>query len=72
MSQSEPAVPPVPSPATRRSWYLPGDVADELAAAVDELHYSMRVPKHAALAAIVRVGMAHEDEVRAGLRGRAD
>lgn len=61
---------PVPAPAssrettaTRRSWYLPKDIADELARVVDDLHYATRRPKHEVLGAIVAVALAHPDEI---------
>ena len=50
--------------ATRRSWYVSAAAADELAGAVNDLHYELRSPKHIALAAIIRTGLAHMDEVR--------
>lgn len=61
---------PVPAPttsrettATRRSWYLPKNAADELARVVDDLHYATRRPKHEVLGAIVAVALEHRDEI---------
>jgi hypothetical protein len=57
-----------PDSATRRSWYVSAAAADELAATVDELHYELRAPKHAVLAAVIRTGLAHLDEARDRVR----
>jgi hypothetical protein len=51
----------------RRSWYLPADVSDRLAAVVDELHYATRRPKHAVLAELVGVAVDHRAEIEARL-----
>jgi len=48
----------------RRSWYMPKASADALAAAVEELHYRTRRPKHAVMAALVAVALEHLDEVQ--------
>lgn len=48
----------------RRSWYMPKESADALAAAVDDLHYATRQPKHAVLAALVSVALEHLEDVR--------
>lgn len=53
----------------RRSWYMPKDVADQLAAAVDDLHFATRQPKHVVLAAIVAAAVDHLDDARARLGG---
>lgn len=66
MTESEPAA---KRTTTHRSWYLSTDAADDLQQAVDELHYGQRVPKHAALTAIIQTGLAHLDEVRDRLDG---
>jgi len=47
----------------RRSWYMPKDSADALAAAVEELHYATRRPKHVVMAALVAVALEHLGEV---------
>ena len=44
-----------------------GDVADRLAAAVDDLHYSARRPRHEVLAALVDVVLDHRSEIEARL-----
>lgn len=48
----------------RRSWYMPRETADALAAAVEDLHYATRQPKHAILAALVAAALEHTNEVR--------
>ena len=49
-----------------RSWYLPEDIANALAAAADELYYDLRgkVPKHAVLAALIAAGIDQTATVR--------
>lgn len=53
----------------RRSWYMPAESAAALAAAVDDLHYATRQPKHAVLAALLAVALEHQDEARERLQG---
>ncbi|MFJ2477756.1 hypothetical protein ACIOWI_33085 [Streptomyces sp. NPDC087659] len=48
----------------RRSWYMPKESAEALAAALEDLHWSTRQPKHVLLAAVVDTALAHVDEVR--------
>ncbi|MGW1917727.1 hypothetical protein ACWCQS_45560 [Streptomyces sp. NPDC002076] len=48
----------------RRSWYMPKESADALAAALEDLHWSTRQPKHVIMAALVSVALGHLDEVR--------
>jgi hypothetical protein len=48
----------------RRSWYMPRESADALAAAVEEMHFATRRPKHVIVAALVAVALDHLDEVR--------
>jgi hypothetical protein len=55
------------APMSRRSWYLPSGIADNLARAVDDIHYATRRPKHEVLAAAVDVALAHRDEILARL-----
>lgn len=43
----------------RRSWYMPKESADALAAALEELHFTTRQPKHVVLAALVDVALEH-------------
>jgi hypothetical protein len=50
-----------------RSWYLAADVADRLAAAVDDIHWLTRQPKHAVLGAALAVALEHQDEIVARL-----
>ncbi len=60
--------PPGPQPSMRhRSFYMRSDVADRLAAAVDDLHYSARRPRHEVLAALVDVVLDHRAEIEARL-----
>lgn len=69
MTESEPVAASKKKTTTHRSWYLAVDAADDLQAEVDNLHFELRVPKHAALTAIIRTGLAHSDEVRERLDG---
>jgi hypothetical protein len=46
-----------------RSWYLAADVADRLAAAVDDIHWRTRRPKHEVLAAALGVALEHQGEI---------
>ncbi|MFF5030365.1 hypothetical protein ACFY2J_40060 [Streptomyces collinus] len=48
----------------RRSWYMPKESADALAAALEEVHWATRQPKHVIMAALVSVALDHLDEVR--------
>jgi len=51
----------------RRSVYLAAEVADRLDAAVDDLHFATRRPKHEVLAAAVAVALEHRAEIEARL-----
>jgi hypothetical protein len=76
-NRSAPLDPPLPPPRTaaetpeqpskavmdRRSWYMPRESADALAAAVEELHHVTRKPKHAVMAALVAVALDHLPDV---------
>jgi hypothetical protein len=53
----------------RRSWYMPRESADALAAAVEELHYATRRPKHVILAAMVSVALDHIEDVEQRVKG---
>lgn len=55
------------TPMAHRSWYIPADVADRLAAVVDELHFSTRKAKNEVLGAALAVALEHEAEIRARL-----
>jgi hypothetical protein len=68
MTTPDDATPAAADTATRRSWYMSAAAADDLAGAVDDLHFELRAPKHALLSAIVRTGLAHLDEVRDRVR----
>ncbi|MFD8591882.1 hypothetical protein ACFV1B_20480 [Streptomyces sp. NPDC059637] len=48
----------------RRSWYMPREVADALASAVEELHFTTRRPKHVIMTALVTVALEHLGDVR--------
>jgi len=48
----------------RRSWYMPRESADALAAAVEELHFTTRQPKHAVLAALVAVALDNLEDAQ--------
>lgn len=54
----------------RRSWYIDAETADALAAAVDDLHYATRRPKHEVLAAAVQVALEHRSDIEARLTGK--
>lgn len=56
---------------TSRSWYISTDLADRLAAAVDDIHFRTRRPKHEVLGAAVSVALEHEADIVA-LLGPAD
>ena len=47
----------------RRSWYLPADVAERLAAVVDDIHFETRRPKHEVLGAAMSVAMDHQADI---------
>lgn len=53
----------------RRSWYMPKESADALAAALEELHYATRQPKHAIMAALVAVALEHLEDVEQRVKG---
>jgi hypothetical protein len=61
--------PEVPAPPLmrHRSFYMRSDVADRLAAVVDDLHFSTRRPRHEVLAALVDVTLGHRSEIEARL-----
>lgn len=63
-SMSKPA-----APMQHRSWYLPADVAERLAAAVADIHFTTRRPKHEVLAAAVDVALEHRADIMARLTG---
>lgn len=50
-----------------RSWYLRADVAERLAAAVTDLHFTTRQPRHEVLAAVIEVALGHRAEIEAQL-----
>jgi hypothetical protein len=54
--------PPVPQMQTR-SWYISADIADQLAAVVDDIHWRTRRPKHEVLAAALGVAIEHQTEI---------
>ncbi|WP_411132721.1 hypothetical protein [Streptomyces sp. 030-HV] len=66
---------PIPAPLgkemDRRSWYMPKETAQALAAAVDDLHHTTRLPKHLVLAELVAVALDHLPEVAGRLRGES-
>ncbi len=59
-------------PMDRRSWYMPTSAAAALTAAVDDLHYETRRPKHEVLAALIDVALSDLDAVRARLTEDAE
>jgi hypothetical protein len=54
----------------RRSWYMPKESADALAAALEELHFSTRQPKHAIMAALVAVALEQLPAVEKRVKGQ--
>jgi hypothetical protein len=50
-----------------RSWYMRADVADRLAAVIDDLHFTTRRPRYEVLAAVVDVTVTHRAEIEARL-----
>lgn len=58
---------PSPPPMAHRSWYLAADVAERLAAVVDDIHFATRRPKHEVLGAAVAVALEHRDDIEARL-----
>jgi hypothetical protein len=56
---------------TMRSWYMPKASADRLAALVDDVHFSTRLPKHLIMGALVNVIDRHRAEVEAEARAAA-
>ena len=70
-ARNEPPEPARPSAAdgmTMRSWYMPKASADRLAALVDDVHFTTRLPKHLIMGALVNVVDRHRDEVEAEAR----
>jgi hypothetical protein len=63
----ETPAPAGPPPMRRRSFYMRSDVADRLAAVLDDLHFSTRRPRHEVLAALVDVTLGHRPEIEARL-----
>jgi hypothetical protein len=58
---------PAPPQMRHRSWYLAADVAERLAAVVDDIHFRTRRPKHEVLGAALAVALEHQDEIMARL-----
>ncbi len=58
---------PPPASMRHRSFYMRSDVAERLAAAVDDLHFATRRPRHEVLAALVGVSLEHRAEIEARL-----
>lgn len=58
---------PDPPPMRHRSWYLRADVAERLDAAVNEMHFTTRRPKHEVLGAAVAVLLEHQGDILARL-----
>lgn len=44
---------------TRRSWYVTQEASDALAAAVDDIHYATRAPKHAIASALFKLAASN-------------
>jgi hypothetical protein len=54
---------------SRRSWYVPADIADDLARVVDDIHFATRRKKADVLAAALAVAVEHRAEIMAKLAG---
>ena len=57
---------------TVRSWYMPKASANRLAALVDDVHFSTRLPKHLIMGALVNVVDRHRAEVALELLAARD
>jgi predicted transcriptional regulator len=57
-----------PAPMRRRSWYIPQDIADRVAAMVDDIHYATRRPKHEVLAAALAIAVEHQADILARVK----
>ena len=44
---------------TRRSWYVTQEASDALAAAVDDIHFATRAPKHAIASALFKLAASN-------------
>lgn len=53
---------------SRRSWYAEQEAVEALAAAVDEVHFATRVPKHAIVSELFRVAAAAAPKVERKLK----
>ncbi|MFH9426399.1 hypothetical protein [Streptomyces sp. NPDC017529] len=49
---------------TRRSWYTKTAAADAFQKAVDDIHFSTRVPKHEVVAALLEAAVGQADRVQ--------
>jgi hypothetical protein len=56
---------------TRRSWYTSTAAADAFTAAVDDIHFATRVPKHEVVAALMMVAVEKAPTVQKRLTRRA-
>lgn len=64
-----PAETPAPPRMTTRSWYLPRETADQLAAAAERLRHTVpAVSKAEALDSLLRVALDHEEQACQALR----
>jgi hypothetical protein len=52
---------------SRRSWYVPADIADDLARLVDDIHWQTHRKKADVLAAALAVAIEHQAEIVARL-----
>jgi len=52
----------------RRSWYMPKESAEALAAMVDDIHFATRKPKYEILAAVVAEALARRSAIERRLR----
>jgi hypothetical protein len=66
-----PAQPPAAAGMAMRSWYMPKESADQLAALVNDIHFAARLPKHLIMGAAVNVLGRLRDEIEAEARSAA-
>ncbi|MBB6122183.1 hypothetical protein [Nocardiopsis algeriensis] len=67
-AKQQPAKPVEQPMMSRRSWYAEQDAVEALAAAVDEVHFATRVPKHTIVSELFRVAAAAAPKVEKKLK----
>ncbi|MFB8407559.1 hypothetical protein [Streptomyces sp. NPDC055912] len=56
---------------TRRSWYVTIEAADAFTAAVDDIHFATRLPKHQVVSALMEAAAAQAPRIQARLAKQA-